>query len=973
MKIRTTALAAGVLALATAVASAQTQVHTVAVDPTDASRVWTLNRDNDSVALIDTATGAIVDEIGVGVWPHSLAFNADGTKLLVVNLRGNVPLTTHFSTPFNGTEVRGSISVIDVASRTVVQTLTDVGTEPYGIALAPNGKFFVLTTFRSSDVRFLDATTLAEVHRFEYDWNLNFIAPGLTISDLDADFDGVPDTSNPRGFAMTADSQRLYVTHFKSPYVSVLDLTLDASGLPTGATLTKKINQNDYGLHPLNNPTPVQVVESQGDPTFSEDIAISPDGTRALVPQLLLNVNHDVNHDFGPNFPGDYANRVYPSLTILDLVADSFGQPGDSSGRLEHELSDPEQPAMHVPFGPQGLERFGGIPTLGGVGAPVLGGSTEFVMTGGQPADLGFFWVGSPVEVPLANYGTLLALPALTLTLANDGTGTFRLPITLPNNPALEGAVVASQGLIVNAPTLVATLTNGVKTVLSADAPGTGNLGQRAGHPFRVMYNDAGDRALLLNQGSEDVFLFSVNGTDMELMGVFPPRLDFVERAPLDKTTPMGDMPFGWAMAPDASTSNDDALVYIQNETTRTLSVLRVDFETGAITKESDQINTISGPDKKTQLQLIGQEIFHDASREQTTGNFNNSCASCHNAGAEDGKVWQRPAGPRSTMPANGGPLLTGLLLWKGTRLGLAETGPMFGGENGGTGVFTDQQQEGLIAYHNVIPVPLNPNFDPVTNDLTALAQYGQDLFFGTNNTGLNPGPIPNFPQLGGRSAGCANCHPQADAITGETRAYTVDFLDPSLTDTLDFGFAFDAQCQNLQENIVSLNIRAVNSEVNVDTDGDGLPETDRNGDGYIDIESYVPMNPEKDDDFTRDDPNSYMCYQVPGDPNSGLKVFQREAKLFSVPTKLGVLHSGPYMHAHSLMSLRHVLDPESQMFDPVYGDAAYPTTFKWYNEFHDLRGHNDLVPLSSKVQISLNSTDVDGDIDAILAYIESL
>ncbi|MEO0652727.1 MAG: hypothetical protein AAFZ65_18785, partial [Planctomycetota bacterium] len=68
-----------------------------------------------------------------------------------------------------------------------------------------------------------------------------------------------------------------------------------------------------------------------------------------------------------------------------------------------------------------------------------------------------------------------------------------------------------------------------------------------------------------------------------------------------------------------------------------------------------------------------------------------------------------------------------------------------------------------------------------------------------------------------------------------------------------------------------------------------------------------------------------------------------------------------------------HVLDPESQMFDPVYGDAAYPTTFKWYNEFHDLRGHEDLVPLSSKVQVSLNSTDPDADIEAILEYIQSL
>jgi hypothetical protein len=48
-------------------------------------------------------------------------------------------------------------------------------------------------------------------------------------------------------------------------------------------------------------------------------------------------------------------------------------------------------------------------------------------------------------------------------------------------------------------------------------------------------------------------------------------------------------------------------------------------------------------------------------------------------------------------------------------------------------------------------------------------------------------------------------------------------------------------------------------------------------------------------------------------------------------------------------------------------------TTFKWYNEFHDLRGHEDLVPGSSKVQLTLISTDVDADIEAILSFVQSL
>ena len=140
----------------------------------------------------------------------------------------------------------------------------------------------------------------------------------------------------------------------------------------------------------------------------------------------------------------------------------------------------------------------------------------------------------------------------------------------------------------------------------------------------------------------------------------------------------MGDLPLGMTMVPDPTTPNDDALIYVQNEATRTLSVLRVNFRTNTIFKEHDQISTHSGQDIFTRSVLIGQELFEDASRAQTSGNFNNACSSCHLEGGTDSNVWQTPAGPRSTTPVHGGSLLTGMMLWKGVRLNLGETGPMF-------------------------------------------------------------------------------------------------------------------------------------------------------------------------------------------------------------------------------------------------------------------------------------------------------
>jgi len=316
------------------------------------------------------------------------------------------------------------------------------------------------------------------------------------------------------------------------------------------------------------------------------------------------------------------------------------------------------------------------------------------------------------------------------------------------------------------------------------------------------------------------------------------------------------------------------------------------------------------------------------------------------------------------------------MVLWKGVRINMGETGPMFGGENGGHGLFTDEEQQALTDYHEVIPIPLNPNLDPVTGDLTMLAAEGRDLFFGTNDTGTNTTL---------RHANCAECHPDEIQIGSNPgpRFFTADFLPAGLTGGENFP-SFDPDCFSLRENIAQLNIRNVNTGANVDVDNDNLPDVDRNFDGYDDRETFTIMNVDGHDDFQRDDPNSYPCPCDPTvdqncDPTTGTRIFTRAPTHFSIPTKLGIFATAPYFHDHVAFSLRGLLDPQAQMLDPVYGDPAYglptnrPGTFKIYNEAHDIRGHETHVPGASKVQLTLDSTDVEADIDAILAFIRSL
>ncbi len=953
----------GALALTTAPSFAQhAQVSSVAVHPNDANEVWVCNRGNASVSVIDTAAGVVTHEIAVGVWPRSIAFSPDGSLVLVANQRGNVAVDAHFVTPFGGGELRGTITVINAASKTVVQLLTGVGTEPYGVAFAPNGEYFAVSGQRSGTLKLYDASTFTLSQTLEYPHSMSFIASG-TVLDVDSNVDMLPDLAEPRAFVIRDDSSRIYVTHPTGGFVSAVDVQLDAAGKPTGVSLASRIDLNEYAPHPIFNPVHVQTVKSQGTPRFLDDVALSPDGSRALVPHLLHNVNHDVSHTFVPAIDGDFANRVYPAVTVVDAVLDSYGQPGDASARLHHELTDPSSPAVYVPYGGQGATSGSGIYTLGGVGAPIPGGTAGYIITGMEEVFAAFLAFGNPVSVDLGPLGTLLNLGDFGVFPMTAGA--FSAPI--PANPALEGQSFFFQAAVVNPAGPVLTgFSNGVEMVVGASGPGAGKLGHRAGHPSRVLLNADGDHAVLLNQGSEDVFLYGVNGSTLTLETVFPPRHDHVERAPFDTSTPLGDFPLGMALAADPATKNDDALLYVVNEATRTMSTLRIDWDTGVITQEAPQIPILLMPDAMTASERAGQELFHDASRAQTAGGFNNSCNSCHFEGTQDGNVWQRESGPRSTKPVFGGSLLTGLHLWKGVRLNLGESGPMFQSENGGTGVLSVAEQQALIDYHRIIPVPLNPHLDSA-GGLSALAAVGRDLFFGLNDTGTNPTL---------RHGGCAACHPDMDPFTQEASGYTTDFLNPLLTDDPAGLETFDPFCISLQENLVAPNIRDVNSGVNVDVDGDGSPDPDRNADGWSDLETYVPLNADADFDFTRDDDNGYPC-PLGGVPGAPKKLFLRDMRLFSVPTALGSFATGPYFHDNGAASLRLLLDPGAQQVDPTYGNPAYPGLQKHYNEFHDVVGHEQFVPGASKVQATLQTiasgSTFQADIEALLAFVASI
>ncbi len=89
-----------------------------------------------------------------------------------------------------------NVSVIDTATNTVTATV-DVGRQPWGVAVSPDGKKVYVANYGSSTVSIIDAAT-------------------NTVSAT------VPVGLNPVGVAVTPDGTKVYVTNYGSNNVSVI-------------------------------------------------------------------------------------------------------------------------------------------------------------------------------------------------------------------------------------------------------------------------------------------------------------------------------------------------------------------------------------------------------------------------------------------------------------------------------------------------------------------------------------------------------------------------------------------------------------------------------------------------------------------------------------------------------------------------------------------------------------------------------
>lgn len=180
------------------------------------------NFKDNTVSVIDTATGKITATVPVVAGPHGIAITRDGHRVYVCG------------------DGSSAVSVIDTATDRVAHTI-EVGKSPHGNRLTPDGKMLLVGVYDNDRIAFIDTTKqsvvatteVAKPHTIAISPNGKFAyvasqAPGnfaLVIIDVGARtvVGSVKLDKPPRDLEFSHDGKALYFTQAGINAVQVLD------------------------------------------------------------------------------------------------------------------------------------------------------------------------------------------------------------------------------------------------------------------------------------------------------------------------------------------------------------------------------------------------------------------------------------------------------------------------------------------------------------------------------------------------------------------------------------------------------------------------------------------------------------------------------------------------------------------------------------------------------------------------------
>jgi YVTN family beta-propeller protein len=255
--------------------------------------IWNVNPDNNSVTAIDEQSLTMLFEQPVGAHPSSLAVAPDGNIWVVERDAASISVLGPAGTPLD------SLSLA-FASR------------PGAIAFAPDGSMAYVTAEATGILYAIDPITRTVVSE---------IAVGPM----------------PRGIAISADSERIFVTRFISPADHGEVTEVSGTTLAPVRTFSLAID-----------PGPDSEASGRGVPNYLITATINPDGRRLWVPSKKDNVERGLVRD---GIPLTFESTVRTIVSQIDLIANSEAL----SDRLD--LNDRDM-AIDVLFSPLGDYAF---------------------------------------------------------------------------------------------------------------------------------------------------------------------------------------------------------------------------------------------------------------------------------------------------------------------------------------------------------------------------------------------------------------------------------------------------------------------------------------------------------------------------------------------------------------------------------------------------------------------------------------
>ncbi|MGL4400168.1 MAG: putative Ig domain-containing protein [Luteolibacter sp.] len=278
----TTSFYQGISAPPTSRMAAASTPITVERRSTGNHRVWVVNPDANTVAVLDAVTRAKLAEIPVAASPRTVAVAPDG-RIWVAGAKG------------------AAVSIIHPATLAVVQTLPmPRGSRPFGIAFDPAGTAAWLTLEATGRLRKLHPGT------------------GALLAET-------PVGSDPRHLSVSHDGARVFVSRFITPLMpGEQTATIDTTGRGGEIVVINGITSTiDRTIVLRHSEAPDTSLSSRGIPNYLGAPVITPDGLSAWIPSKQDNIKRGILRD-GQPLTHDSAVRPIASRVNLSTLAEDY-------------------------------------------------------------------------------------------------------------------------------------------------------------------------------------------------------------------------------------------------------------------------------------------------------------------------------------------------------------------------------------------------------------------------------------------------------------------------------------------------------------------------------------------------------------------------------------------------------------------------------------------------------------------------